>query len=208
MKIYGYPTSYSTCKVLWALAELSLPYELAVVDVVGGEQKQPHITRLNPNQGIPILEEDGFVLYESGAILSYLEAVHGKGKLLPADQKARSLVAQWLFWENGQLGCNMVKPWLLKFGQSLGAPFDEAAHAALVEATRRPLAILNDQLAGKRFLVGDALSLADIALGEAVHMHGFGDIPIAAYPHIVAWYEGLTARAAFAHPGRTLTKGA
>jgi glutathione S-transferase len=195
MKVYGYPTSYSCCKVYWALKELGLPFESVFVDVVGGEQKKPFITGLNPNQGIPILDDEGFVLYESGAILMYLEGAHGKGRLLPVAERA--LAMQWLLWENGHIGPAMVKPWLMKFGESLGAPFDPDAHAALIAATRRPLGILNDHLAGRRFVTGTAFSLADIAIGEAIHMHTFGQVPLSDYPEVRRWFEGIAERPAF-----------
>lgn len=197
MKIYGYPTSYSCCKVFWALKELGVPHEFVFVDVVGGEQKKPFITGMNPNQGIPIIEDEGFILYESAAILLYLEEAHGKGRLLPTAPHDRALALQWLFWENAHLGPALVKPWLMKFGESLGAPFDPEAHAALIAATRRPLAILNEHLADRRFVVGTAFSLADLALGEAVHMHAFGQVPLLEFPEVRRWFEGLAERPAF-----------
>ncbi len=197
MKVYGYPTSYSCCKVFWALKELDLPFESIFVDVVGGEQKKPFITAMNPNQGIPILDDGGFVLYESAAILLYLEATYGQGRLLPASERERALVLQWLFWENAHIGPCMVKPWLMKFGESLGAPFDAEAHAALVAASHRSLTIMNEHLAGRTFVVGDSFSLADIALGESVHMHAFNQVSITGYPEVQRWFQGLAARPAF-----------
>src|SRR5688572_4269652 len=94
-------------KPLIALAELEVPYELRWVDLSKGEQRTPEFLALNPNNKIPVLEDDGMVLWESGAILLYLAEKFGK--LLPKSPKGRWEAVQYAFFQVGGIGPNAGK---------------------------------------------------------------------------------------------------
>jgi hypothetical protein len=96
--LHGDPVSGNTRKVRWALEELSVPYELRTVALAKGEHKRPEYLALNLNGKVPTIEDDGFVLWESDAILWYLAESPGRGALLPPGEKDRALVHQWMDW--------------------------------------------------------------------------------------------------------------
>lgn len=103
MKIYGFPISPRTFKVLAAARHLGVAYTLEVVDLPKREQFQPRILALNPDHRLPILEDDGYVLWESNAILHYLAAKAPTAGLLPLDDvKAQLAVVRWLYWDAAQ----------------------------------------------------------------------------------------------------------
>ena len=102
--LYTAPTP-NGWKASICLEELELPYEVHVINLLAGDQKQPEYVKLNPNGRIPTIvdrDEDGFVVFESGAILLYL--AEKAGRLFPADPKGRSLVIQWLMFQMGGIG--------------------------------------------------------------------------------------------------------
>ncbi|HEY8429059.1 MAG TPA: glutathione S-transferase family protein [Sandaracinaceae bacterium] len=194
--LYGHPYSHNSRKVQWALEELGLDYELRVVDLMTGQQKQSEFLRLNPNGRVPVIHDGELVLYESNAILWYL--ANKAGALLPKDAAGRALTMQWLAWQVSDLGPACVEPWLAKFYASLGQPFDAAKHREQVERAKHPLSVLDAHLNGRRAVVGQELGVADIAIAESIGLCGFAGIDLAPYAAIRAWYEPLTQRAAFA----------
>ncbi len=195
--LYGHAFSHNSRKVQWALEELGTPYELRVVDLMTGQHKQPDFLRMNPNGRVPVIHDGDLVLYESNAILWYLADSHGGGALIPKDAGGRALALQWLAWQASDLAGTCVQPWLMKFYASFGQPFDAAKHAQLVEAAKTPLAVLDAHLAGRTAVVGQELSVADIAIAESIGLCDYAGIDLAPYAAIRAWYEPLTRRAAF-----------
>jgi glutathione S-transferase len=97
--LHVFPESPRSFKVLACADHLGLAYERRLVDLAKGEQETPEFTRLNPNQRVPVLTDDGFALWESNAILQYLAAKVPESGLLPADPRQRALVAQWQCWD-------------------------------------------------------------------------------------------------------------
>src|SRR5215472_12817358 len=133
MKLYVFPPSPRAFKVLALANYLGLGYELKIVDLTKGEQLRPEFVALNPNKKMPVLEDNGFVLWESNAILQYLAGKRPGSGLLPSDSRQRAEVNRWQFWEiaNWDPACStlvferVVKP-LLGLGQSDTAKLKEA----------------------------------------------------------------------------------
>ncbi len=94
-------------KVSIALEELGLDYEVKRVDIANGEQKTPEFLALNPNNKIPVIDDDGLVIWESGAILLYLTEKYGKGEILSLDPKKRIEAIQYAFFQTGGIGPNL-----------------------------------------------------------------------------------------------------
>src|SRR6516165_10230267 len=98
MKLYGFPPSPRTFKVLLTANYLGLDYQLHIVDLTKGEQNEPQIAALNPNRKMPVLDDDGYVLWESNAIVQYLASKRPEAGLLPEEIRARLHVVRWQFW--------------------------------------------------------------------------------------------------------------
>src|SRR5919198_1820825 len=99
LKIWGRNTSVNVQKVMWAVGELSLPHERIDVGGPFGKNNEPAYLAMNPNGLVPTLEEDGFVLWESNAIVRYLAAKYGAGTLEPSDMCARARAGSWMDWQ-------------------------------------------------------------------------------------------------------------
>ncbi len=194
LKLHVFPPSPRAFKVLSAAAYLRLDYELCMVDFSSGAHKTPEYSALNPNQRMPVLEEAGFVLWESNAILQYLAAKRPESGLLPAEGRMRALVNQWQCWDLAHWDPaltplvyeRVVKPF---FGKS--EP-DLAEVAKGEQRFHRVAPILDAQLARQRFVVGDAVTVADFSLGAALNLSQMAQIPLEPYPNITRWYAELS----------------
>ena len=99
IKLWGRTNSLNVQKVLFCLGELGLPFERVDAGMQFGVVKTPEYMAKNPNSVVPTLEEDGFVLWESNAIVRYLASTHGAGALWPTDPRARALADRWMDWQ-------------------------------------------------------------------------------------------------------------
>jgi len=196
LKILGRRSSGNVMLPLWAADELGVEFEQ--IDIGGdfGGNDQPAYLAKNPNGLVPTIEDDGFTLWESNAITRYLCSKYGAGTLCPADPHARALAEQWMDWKLATV-MPMMTP--IFWGLVRVAPLDrdEAAIRAAIKRGHRIWAILDEQLATSRFIVGDTLTMADIPLGPQAH-RWFGlvdDRP--SMPNLERWYQALTERPAF-----------
>lgn len=167
LKILGRVTSINVRKALWALDELGLTYEREDWGLPIRDPKVPEFVALNPNAQIPVLVENGFVLWESNAILIYL--AEREGKLLPRQLEPRARALQWLGWQASELN----PPWgyavnaLIRKTPGYDDP-DKITDSMLRWGNK--MAILEAHLAqGCAFVAGDDFTIADIALGLSVH---------------------------------------
>jgi len=191
-RLYDYLPSGNGYKVRLVLRQLGLPYELVELDIKRGETRTPQFLAKNPNGRIPLLEipEQGY-LSESHAIVWYLaEGSH----LVPQDRLDRARMWQWLCFEQYNLEPNLgtARFWLTSLKRTaaeLGEKLEEKrrnGHAAL--------AVLEQGLGGREFLVGDRYSLADIALYAYTHVAPEGGFTLDPYPAIRAWCERVAAQ--------------
>jgi glutathione S-transferase len=183
--LYDYLPSGNGYKCRLVLKALGMPYELRQMDIVAGATRTPEFLAINPNGKIPVLVVPGRgPLAESHAIISYLAE---GSKLVPADPFNRALMWQWMCFEQYQLepGIGTVRFWLksLKkkpedFGERYAERFQRGVDA---------LGVLDRGLAGREWLVGDAVTLADIALFAYTHVADEGGYRLSDYPAISAW---------------------
>ena len=145
-------------KISIALEEMGLPYEVRVIDFAAQEQKADWYVRLNPNGRIPTLDDGGFILFESGAILIYL--AEKTGKVLPQDVHGRSRVIQWLMFQMSGVGPMMgqANVFLRYFPEKIPAAIERYQR----EVTRL-FGVLDRQLASHEYIAGE-YSIADMAL--------------------------------------------
>lgn len=196
LTIWGRPNSSNVAKVMWATAELGIA--CTRIDVGGpfGRTREPAYLTMNPNATIPTLEEDGFVLWESNAIVRYLASRHGIGTLCPADPQARAVADQWMDWASTTVGPAMDR--LRSAYRKPDAELDREAVAAALAAAGRVWAIA-DAAIGRSggYLAGDRLTMADIALGALLHRWHLVPLERPALPHVEALYLGLCGRDGF-----------
>lgn len=196
MKIYGFPPSPRTFKVLVVANHLGLDYEFELVDLLKGEQMQPKITALHPDHRMPILEDDGYVLWESNAILQYLAAKKPEAGLLPLhDIKPGLAVVRWLFWDSAHWDsacATLVFEHVVKSLVGAGAP-DPDAIARGEKNFTRCAEVLEGELGKHRFIAGDTLTIADFAIGSSLLLAEAAHYPLDACTSIRRWHAELTA---------------
>jgi glutathione S-transferase len=188
--LYENAASGNCYKVRLLLAQLGLEYERRPVDVRDRSNRPELLGGLNPSLRVPtIVLDNGSPLGESGAILWYF----GEGtRFVPEDRYARAQVLQWMFFEqyDHEPAIAVARFWLALSG-------DPDAYADRVPerqaAGYRALDAMERQLDGRRWLVGDAMSLADIALYAYTHVAGEGGFDLGRYPAIGAWLARIAA---------------
>jgi glutathione S-transferase len=191
VRLYDYAASANAYKVRLLLAQLGrVDVERVEVDIFDGATLTDAYASINPARSVPVLElDDGRTLPESGAILWHL----AEGTpLLPDDPVDRAQVLRWLLWEQADLVPGIAG---LRFRLQTGrlAPDEPAArarHAAALEV----LALLDGHLRDRPFLVGDAYTIADVAVYGYAHVASEAGLAPASYPAVVAWLERVAAQ--------------
>jgi glutathione S-transferase len=194
--LYDFLPSGNGYKVRLVLKELDLPYRIVQLDITRGATRTPQYLEKNPNGRIPLLELPGQgYLAESHAIIWYLaEGSH----LVPADRLERARLWHWLCFEQYNLEPNVatVRFWLHslhKTPQELGEKLTEK-----VDKGKQALAVLEQALEGRDFLVGNRYSLADIGLYAYTHVAEEGGFPLQPYPNIRAWIGRVESQPRYA----------
>ena len=191
MLLYNSMVSGNCYKVRLLCAHLGLPLELREVDVVDRSNRPELLGDLNPALRVPTLVlDDGRALGESGAICWYL----GEGtRFVPEDAYLRAQVLQWMFFEqyDHEPAIAVARFWLLYTGRPASDFSAElpAKHAA----GYRALDAMERRLEGRAWLVGNAISLADIALYAYTHVAEEGAFDLSRYPAIRAWLDRVAA---------------
>jgi len=193
LKIWGRVSSVNVQKVVWCCDELGLAYERIDCGGKFGINDTPAYLAMNPNGLVPVIDEDGFILYESNAIVRYLAA--RDPRLFPQEPRRRADVDRWMEWQStGFTPAQTQAFWML-----IRTPEPQRDMAA-VEASRvkseKHAAVLDRHLAGHRYLTGDTFTAADIVVGCAAHR--WLNLPLARQPrpHLERWYGELKARPA------------
>ncbi|TAN04532.1 MAG: glutathione S-transferase family protein [Rhodanobacteraceae bacterium] len=187
-------------KVCAVAKYLQSPIEYVYVDVGRGEHKTPGYLALNPNGQVPTLVDDGYTLWESAAIMCHLAARSDSG-LWPQDARQCD-VLRWLSWDLARVypcAGELYFQYIIKPRFALGEA-DPAAVEHATDAWRRCAAILDDHLRGRRWLVGDALSVADFAVAVTLPYAERAHIPLDDYPSIRRWHERLNELEAWREP--------
>ncbi len=166
MRLYHHPYSDNARRAVMTALHLNAPVELVFVDLQKGEQGQPHFLKLNPNHRVPVLEDDSFVLWESHAIMQYLADKTPGQTIYPVEIKARADVNRWLFW----CGCHLTpaigilnREYFIKRMIGLDGP-DPAEVKRGEDLVREFGGVLDAHLAGRAWICGSALTLADLAI--------------------------------------------
>lgn len=176
-------------KVSVALEEMGLAYDVRRVDLMAGEQKQQWFLDICPNGRIPALTDDGFAIFESGAILVYL--AEKTGQFMPADVQGRSRVMQWLMFQMGGVGPMMgqANVFFRYFPEKI-----PAAIARYQGEGRRLFTVLDTQLGKTEYLAGDDYSIADMANWCWTRTASWSGIDTEGLPNLSRWHAAIAAR--------------
>lgn len=181
-------------KISIALEEMGLNYHVHPI-WLGGEQKTPEFTALNPNNKIPVLVDDGLVVTESGAILLYL--AEKTGQFLPRDPKARMKVIEMLFFQMSALGPMLGQLFVFRGSWENKAP--DVSDRYFKEVSRL-YTVLNRRLEGQPYFAGADYTIADMAFLPWIRAGSMvpftPDLPLAANPNLAAWLDRVLERPA------------
>lgn len=192
IKLYRLHLSGHCHRVELFMSLLGLPALLVDVDLAGGEHKRPAFLAKNPFGQVPVIEDGDVTLADSNAILVYLESRYGApGQWLPRDALAAAQVQRWLSVAAGPLAFG---PAAARVIQLFKRPGD--ASAAIARG-QQLFAVMEQELATRRFLVGDTPTLADLANYSYVARAPEGNVPLQPYPAIRAWLERIEALPGF-----------
>lgn len=197
MKLYGYSMSTCTRKVLTLLAEKTASAELVIVDITKGAGQSPEHLARQPFGQVPVLDDDGFVLYESRAILRYLDRKLPGVSLMPSDPQHLAVVEQWISVETSNFTPHAMAVIVeTVFNRAIGKEPDMARVEAGRKGVARTADIMNDQLAKTPFIAGATFTVADIVYMpyiEYLYAGGAGNI-IDDRSHVARWWKAISSR--------------
>ena len=195
LRVLGRITSINVRKVLWAADEMEIAYDREDWGLPVRDPHTPEFLALNPNAQVPVIVDDGYVLWESNAIMAYLARKH-HSELLPRNAQAQGLVEQWLYWQLGDLN----PQWgyavfaLLRKNPTFT---DQARIADSITRWTAKMETLEGQLARTRaYVCGDSFTIADIAIALSVHRWFMTPFERKDLPEVTRYYERLQERRA------------
>jgi len=196
LKVWGRVNSINVQKVLWALDELQVAYERVDAGMAFGVVTEAFYKTMNPNARVPTIEDDGFVLWESNAIVRYLAAKHGAGTLWPTDLKQRADSDRWMDWIS-----NHVSPVITPvFWGLVRTPADQRNLAQIeadAEKTAQQLQVREQCLADRSYVAGQNFTMGDIVVGVTVYRWYGLEVKRPRLVNIEAYYARLQQRPAF-----------
>jgi glutathione S-transferase len=194
IQIYGSPKS-SAGRCFLMLEECALNYQIMPLDMGSKEHKAEHFLKLNPNGKVPCIIDDGFVLWESAAIVQYLAQKY-KPEMLGASLQDKALVQQWSFWTMTEAQPPLVDILI----QKVFMPEEKRDNALIARCEKKLpnlFAVLEHGLKASKYLVGDTYSVADVMVASATNLAlGLG-IDFTPYPNIKSWMAEISSRPAW-----------
>lgn len=191
MRLYHHPMSSNARRAVMAALHLGAPVQLELVDLQKRAQKEPTFLRMNPNGRVPVLDDDGFFLTESHAIMMYLADKTPGQTVYPTELRARADVNRWLFWSAHHFANavavlnweNVVKPMI---GAGPTDPNEIARGERLVTEFAT---VLDGHLAGKEWIAQGRLTLADLAIASPLMSTVPAKLPIQSFANVQAWFK-------------------
>lgn len=190
LRIWGRLSSINVRKVVFTAQLLELPFERIDAGQAFGIVQTSQYLEKNPNALIPLIEEDGFALWESNVIVRYLCARHSTGSLYPSELHARFDAERWMDWQQTSLN-PAGRDAFLQLVRTPPRQQDPSLIARSVAATEPLLDILETQLARQPFMAGEHLGIADIPIACELHRWRGLPLPQARRPHLDRWYDSM-----------------
>jgi glutathione S-transferase len=194
LKIYGVARSRAF-RILWMAKELGLEYEHVKIDFATGQTREPGFLALNPNGHVPVIDDDGFILWESMAINLYLAKKYNAGGLYPTRLEDEAQTWQWSFWGMTEV----ERPVLTAMMNRAVFPQEkrDAAAADMAEkALAQPLHVLDGVLARSGNLLGGSFTVADLNVASILAWARPAQIDMSAMPRLAEWLKNCAERPA------------
>jgi len=193
LKLYGGAKNRGR-RCYWLAKELGLDIEAVEIDLATGQHKSPQFLKLNPNGQVPVLDDDGFILFESLAINLYLAKKHGGG-VAPASLEEEALMTQWSFWVANEVEHQLIA--ILEHRMMLPEAERDAARADQAWGRlQRPLGVLEQTLTDRDYLVGNRFTVADLNVSIVMSLINRLQLDITRYPNVRAWLDTCLGRPA------------
>ena len=196
LKIWGRLNSINVMKVMWCVDELGIEHERVDAGMAYGVVGEDFYAQLNPNRLIPTIDDDGLVLWESNVIVRYLSAKYGRGILSPEDPGERALADRWMDWQQTVAHADITFIfWAVV--RNLKANQDPEKLAAAASRLGKSWQRVDEHHAGRDYLCGDHLTMADSPRGSAVWRWYNMQTERPTLANLEAWHERLKQRPGF-----------
>ena len=197
LRVWGRRSSFNVQKVMWLVGELGLAHEHIPAGGGFGINDTAEFLAMNPHGKIPVIDDGGTVVWESHSILRYLAACHGKPGFWDEDASRRSDVERWMDWSQTTLQPAFLIGVFWGFYRTPPAQRDWSGINNSLALCAQHFRILDRVLAGRPFLNGNRLTLADIPAGTNLYRYFELEIERPRLPNVEAWYERLKQRTAY-----------
>ena len=204
MRLYYHPLSSNSRRVVMTAICLNVRLELVVIDLSKGEHRTPDYLHLNPNGKVPFLDDEGFHLWESHAIMQYLADKTPGQVIYPRDIQARADINRWLFWSAyhftpavGFISRERVSKAMVG-GSGAPDPVEIGRGETLLKAAA---SVLDAHLAHRQWIAQDKLTLADLAIASPLMHTAAAQLPVMGYENLQAWFARVQALDAWKRSG-------
>ncbi len=192
MRLYHNPLSSNARRVLLTASHLGIKLEDVLIDF-GSESDRKRLNEVNVCGKVPVLEDDGFLLWESCAIMQYLADKSGATDVYPAGLKQRADINRWMFFAAQHFAPAIgILTWEYLWKKLVtGLSPDPVEVKKGEELVHEHAAVLDQHLATRQWMSGDTLTLADFAVAAPLMYLGRAKIPVEQYTHLQAWFERI-----------------
>jgi glutathione S-transferase len=197
LTVWGRRSSFNLQKVMWLVGELAIEHRHIEAGGQFGGLDTPEFRAMNPHGRVPVIDDNGTVVWESHAILRYLAARYGRGSFWIDDAAERSRVDQWLDWSQTTLQPDFLIGIFWGFYRTPEPQRNLSAIKESINRCTRHFQLLDRLLSGQTFMLGNQLSLADIPIGTHLYRYFNLEIERPSLPNVDAWYRRLQDRAAY-----------
>lgn len=195
LSIWGRSNSINVQKAMWCIGELGLNHDRIDAGMQYGKNDEDWFLAMNPNGRVPVIDDDGFILWESNTIVRYLSAKYGSGSLCPESLQARADCERWMDWQLTVLSPPLTTILWNLIRIPAGQQPDMDLINKAVQGGAKALAMLDQHLADRDYLMGSELTMADIPVGAMTYRwYAFPGIERPEFPNLQAWYQRLSAR--------------
>lgn len=187
LKLYNFPLSGNCYKIRLFLSLIGKEYQTIGVNLANGENTQPSFLKINPRGQVPVIDDEGQIIWDSMAILCYLARRYATASWFPEDALQQAQVMQWLAVSENEILYGLARARAIRL---FNRPFDpEECHSMAVSG----LTLLDQRLSTQAWLASNQPSIADIACYPYVLLAPEGEIDLAPYPSVLSWIDRIQA---------------